>query len=72
MDEIRNELLQIKSLVIAIEKKKDINFYIDYLLDRFEIDLNRRKADLKHELDAVNENLKLLENVRKEVLKNEK
>ena len=72
MDEIRNELLQIKSLVIAIEKKKDINFYIDYLLDRFEIDLNRKKADLKHELDTVNENLKLLKNVRKEVLKNEK
>ena len=67
MNETRNELLQIKSLIKAIERNDDVNFYINYLLDRFEIELNRKKADLKHELNEVRDNLEILKNVRKEV-----
>ena len=67
MNETRNELLQIKTIIKRIEKNEDINFYITCLLDRFEIDLNRRKADLKSELATINENLEILKNVRKEV-----
>lgn len=67
MNETRNELLQIKSLIKAIERNDDVNFYINYLLDRFEIELNRKKADLQHELNEIKDNLEILKNVRKEV-----
>lgn len=71
MDEIRNELIAIRNL----KKNKDENqnkLYYDLLLERFEIGLQRKKEDLENELKHVNENIELLEIIKKEVLENEK
>ena len=71
MDEIRNELICIRNL----KKNKDQSqneLYYDLLLERFEIGLKRKKEDLENELKHVNENMELLEIIKKEILKNEK
>lgn len=70
MDEIRNQLLLIRSLKKSIEKNEDIDFYLMQLLERFEIDIKRKKEDLQHELEKVENNIEVLEIVKKEVLKN--
>ena len=72
MDEMRNQLLLIRSLKKSIEKNDDIEFYFMQLLERFEIDIKRKKEDLEHELEKVENNIKVLEFVKKEVLENEK
>ena len=71
MDEIRNQLLLIRSLKKSIEKNDDIDFYFMQLLERFEIDIKRKKEDLEHELEKVENNIEVLEIVKKEVLKND-
>ena len=69
---MRNQLLLIRSLKKSIEKNDDIEFYFMQLLERFEIDIKRKKEDLEHELEKVENNIKVLEFVKKEVLENEK
>jgi len=70
MDEIRNELIAIRNL----KKNKDEsqnNLYYDLLLERFERGLKTKKENLENELKHVNENIELLEIIKKEVLEND-
>jgi hypothetical protein len=73
MDEIRNELLNIRNYALAKEEEK--RAWLEILLERFEIDLERKKEDLENELKHVNDNLELLELVKNQIeegVKNEK
>ena len=64
-NEIRNELLNI----LTLTKTNDKEFYTEFLLERFEIDINRQLADLKSKQKELEDNLKTLEYVKKEVKK---
>ena len=63
MNEIRNELL----LLIPLVKKEDKKIYFDMLLERFESDLKKQKEDLKYKLKEIDDNIELLEYVKKEI-----
>lgn len=65
MNEIRNELLLIKDLIKADDKDKQ--FQLEWLLERFEYQLKEKRKDLNNELREVEDNLKTLEYVRKEL-----
>lgn len=62
-NEMRNELLGILSLM----KSEDKNFKVEMLLERFEYDIQDQLKELKRKENELNENLKLLEHVRKEL-----
>lgn len=63
--EIRNELLGILSLM----KNEDKDFRVSMLLERFEIDIKRQLEDLEHQKRTLEDNLKTLDYVRKEIEK---
>lgn len=65
MDEIRNELLNIRNYALAKEEEK--RAWLEILLERFEIDLKRKKEDLENELKHINENTELLELVKNQI-----
>lgn len=67
MNEIRNELLILRN-IIKKDNNKTTEKIIDYsmLLERFKIDLDRKKEDLQHELKSINDNIEILENILKE------
>ena len=67
MEEIRNELINIDILNKKMKKKEDTKFYFELLLERFEIDLKRKKQDLEHELEQIKDNLILLEQVKENI-----
>ncbi len=67
INEIRNELLIIRSLQLGKEEDKKI--YLEQLLDRFQYDIERQLEDLKYKEKELKENLETLEYVRKEILK---
>ena len=64
-NEIRNELLGILSLM----KNEDKDFRVSMLLERFEIDIKRQLEDLEHKKKQLEDNLQLLDYVRKEIEK---
>ena len=64
MSETRNELLGLLRYVNS-EDNKDI--YLSCLLERFEIDLKRKKEDLQNELKQVNSDMETLEYVKEKL-----
>lgn len=69
-NEIRNELLLIKSIIVGKEENKEI--YTEQLLDRFEYDIKDQLKDLKYKQQELENNLELLEYVREEIKKGKK
>ena len=67
MNEIRNELLTILSLIKNGEKDKEYN--INYLLERFEYDIKGQLDETKRKEKELQENLQTLEFVKKELSK---
>ena len=65
-NEIRNELLLIKSLVKS-NNNKDKEFNLKWLLERFETDINRQLEDLRYKENELKNNLELLNNIKKEL-----
>ncbi len=67
MNEIRNELLTI----LNMEKNGEGNrkFYLELLLERFEYDIKRQLEDIEYKQKELQDNLKTLEFVRKELKK---
>ena len=70
MNEIRNELLTILSLIKNGEKDK--NYNLNYLLERFEYDIKGQLEETKRKEKELQSNLQTLEFVRKELSKEEK
>ena len=68
-NEIRNELLGIMYLVKGKEENKKFN--IEYLLERFEIDIKNKLEDIEYQKRQLNDNLELLNYVKNELLKKE-
>lgn len=68
MDEIRNEILILKN-IIKKDDNKTADKMIDYgmLLERFKIDLDRKKEDLQHEKEKVDRNIELLNDIVKDL-----
>lgn len=65
-NEIRNELLTI--MYMAKEGvKKENETRLDYLLERFEYDLERQLKDKQNEIIEIQNNIDLLAYVRKEL-----
>lgn len=69
MNEIRNELLTILSLIKNGEKDK--NYNLNYLLERFEYDIKGQLEETKRKEKELQSNLQTLEFVRKELSKEE-
>lgn len=62
-NEMRNELLGILSLM----KSEDKEFKASMLLERFEYDIKDQQKELERKHKELEDNLKLLEYVRKEL-----
>lgn len=69
MNEIRNELLTILSLIKNGEKDK--NYNLNYLLERFEYDIKGQLEETKRKEKELQSNLQTLEFVKKELSKEE-
>lgn len=67
MDEVRNELLGILSLMKKEENTLGKSLALSNLLDRFEYDLKDQKKHLEYKLQDINKNLECLQYVRKEL-----
>ena len=61
MSETRNELLH---LLHYITSDSDKDVYLEMLLERFDIDLKRKKDTLENELKQVKEDMETLEFVK--------
>lgn len=75
MNEIRNELLLIKSIMTRYnteEEKYDRQIDLERLLERFEYDIKDQLKDIQYKEQELLDNLKTLEYVRKELRINEK
>lgn len=66
MNETRNELLLIMEMAKA-KTKEDKGFKLNWLLERFENDIKSQLKDLKYKQEELEENLKLLDYVKKEI-----
>ena len=70
MNEIRNELLLIRSMMIRCdseEGKYDRQLDLERLLERFEYDIKDQLKDVQYKEQELLDNLKTLEFVRKEL-----
>lgn len=70
MNEIRNELLLIRSMMIRCDTetgKENRQLDLERLLERFQYDIERQLEDLKYKKEELEDNLKTLEFVRKEL-----
>jgi hypothetical protein len=66
MDEIRNELL----LILQAEKEtnqEDHKLKIEWLLERFQYQIEEELKEVKYKEEKLNNNLKVLEYVKKEL-----
>lgn len=64
-NQIRNELIELMYLSQNKEDKKYIGKSIDSILRQIELDLERRIVDAKYTIKECEENLKILEEVKK-------
>ena len=67
-NEIRNELLLLLNYVKA-ENKKDKDFQLEWLLERFKADIERQLEDLEYKQNELKNNLELVYYVKKEIEK---
>lgn len=70
MNEIRNELLLIRSMMVRCdseEGKYDRQLDLERLLERFEYDIKDQLKEIKNKQEELEDNLKTLEWVRKEL-----
>lgn len=69
MNEIRNELLTIMYIIKNVKESNDPRFKnnVDYLLDRFEHDIESKMKDAQYIINQCNENKEILDHVRKEL-----
>lgn len=66
MNEIRNELL----LLLNMEKEtkeEDKKFKLEWLLERFQYDIEKQLQDIEYKKQELENNLKTLEFVKKEL-----
>ena len=66
MNEMRNELLLIRNMELG--KKEDRNFYLENILERFQYDIERQLEDLKYKRQELESNLKIVEQLKKELI----
>ena len=70
MNEMRNELLLIKNMMIRCDTetgKENQQLDLSMLLERFQYDIERQLEDIDHKKKELENNLKLLESVRKDL-----
>ena len=70
MQEYRNIILYLNTLKKEIEKgkdKKDLFFTIEMIEENIKSNLERRKEDLKYQLENNTKDLELLEHFKREV-----
>ena len=66
MNEIRNELLTIMHLGL-IKDKDDQRYQMEYLLERFEIDIKRQLEDIEYKKKELENNLETLKYVKEKL-----
>ena len=66
MNEIRNELLNLLHYA-KTDDPSDKSMRLDFLLERFEIDIKRQLEDIEYKKKQLEDNLETLEYVRKEL-----
>lgn len=69
MEEYRNIILYLNTLKKEIEKgkeKKDLFFTIEMIEENIKNNLERKKEDLKYQLEKVDHDIELLEHFEKE------
>lgn len=62
--EIRNELL---NLLHYVTMKENNEIYLDFLLERFEIDIKRQLEDLEYQKKQLLDNLETLKYVKEKI-----
>lgn len=67
MNEIRNELLLIRTLAKESKDGEDKKMQLEWLLQRFEYDIKNQLKDIQYKEEELLDNLKTLEYVRKEL-----
>ena len=70
MQEYRNIILYLNTLKKEIEKgkdKKDLFFTIEMIEENIKNNLERKKEDLKYQLEKVEHDVELLEHFKKEL-----
>lgn len=59
MDELRNILVNIRHLQIELNKdeqnQENINFYLNNIIERIEIELKREQEEIKHKQGQIEE-----------------
>lgn len=66
MNETRNQLLNFRSIELS-KNEQDKNIYMQMFLESYERELQRKKETLQEELKEIENNMKLLQIVKKDL-----